>query len=354
MLDGTLKLSFSDFWSGFDPRSSFLWPTLSDRWSVELAETAPLLVYGPYSRYNHRSRATKLFCTGEPDALPSRFGYDYALSWHLDGETHRHARVPSGVWNLLKHPAEAGAFASRDFDEWAQRPHFCNFIYSNAGPVERRLFFAALSKRRFTHSPGVVDTNTEAVPGGRFAVDWWQQKIAYQRQFRFTIAFENKACPGYTSEKLIDALLAGTIPIYWGNPDVSLDVDPRSFVNASSFRSWEKLADYLIEMDDNRDDARSYFKPRRPLLIDLNRTKTGIVTLFEHALVECESMSRRRHAVRPWLIKAERAGNLTTTIVGKLRSFLRVNAPIVLPASISSLLSPRRFVYERAKGRSGL
>ena len=39
-----------------------------------------------------------------------------------------------------------------------------------------------------------------------------------------TIAFENSSFPGYTTEKIFEPMLEGSIPIYWGNPRVDEDV----------------------------------------------------------------------------------------------------------------------------------
>ena len=39
-----------------------------------------------------------------------------------------------------------------------------------------------------------------------------------QSKFKFSIAFENSSTPGYTTEKIVQALAADTIPIYWGDP----------------------------------------------------------------------------------------------------------------------------------------
>jgi glycoprotein 3-alpha-L-fucosyltransferase len=45
-------------------------------------------------------------------------------------------------------------------------------------------------------------------------------KICVLRRFRFTAAFENDVAPGYVSEKLLHALIAGSVPIYAGTRDV--------------------------------------------------------------------------------------------------------------------------------------
>ena len=49
-------------------------------------------------------------------------------------------------------------------------------------------------------------------------LDWHSSKLKFQHRFRFTIAIENSESPGYATERLMDAFLEGTIPIYWGDP----------------------------------------------------------------------------------------------------------------------------------------
>ena len=157
----------------------------------------------------------------------------------------------------------------------------------------------------FIH-PVCVETNTDPLPGGRDARDWWLRKVEYQRQFRFTIAFENVDLPGYTSEKSVDGLLAGTIPVYWGNPEIADDVEPTSIINACSFNSWEELADYVVYLDDNRELARPFFEPVWPLRIDLDKTRDAVVDLFERALDDRRLSGRILRAGRPWIIGAAR------------------------------------------------
>ncbi|MFN6977070.1 MAG: glycosyltransferase family 10 domain-containing protein [Gemmobacter sp.] len=49
-------------------------------------------------------------------------------------------------------------------------------------------------------------------------------------RYRFTIAIENSRQRGYFTEKLIDAILCRTIPIYWGAPDIADHFDPAGMV----------------------------------------------------------------------------------------------------------------------------
>ncbi len=43
-------------------------------------------------------------------------------------------------------------------------------------------------------------------------------KVDVFRRYRFALVFENQRQPGYVTEKFLDCLLDGTVPIYWGDP----------------------------------------------------------------------------------------------------------------------------------------
>jgi hypothetical protein len=43
--------------------------------------------------------------------------------------------------------------------------------------------------------------------------------------FRFSVVIENSREAGYFTEKLIDCLLCGTVPIYWGDPEIGRHFD---------------------------------------------------------------------------------------------------------------------------------
>lgn len=52
--------------------------------------------------------------------------------------------------------------------------------------------------------------------------------------FRFTVVVENSRAPGYFTEKLLDAFVTGTAPIYWGDPAVGACFDLRGIVVAET------------------------------------------------------------------------------------------------------------------------
>ena len=87
-----------------------------------------------------------------------------------------------------------------------------------------------------------------------------EDKHAFLQNYKFNLCFENSAVDGYTTEKLCDALAAGTLPIYWGNPRVGLDFPKDTFIDVSSFKSDSEAIEYIIKVDSDPSLYAKYFK----------------------------------------------------------------------------------------------
>jgi hypothetical protein len=110
---------------------------------------------------------------------------------------------------------------------------FCNFIYANPVPYRER-FFRALSRYKRVDAPGRSMNNMASIdtdPTG----DFWETKRRFLRSYKFTIAFENYSFPGYNTEKLLDPMLAGSLPVYFGNALIGRHFNTRSFLNGHEF-----------------------------------------------------------------------------------------------------------------------
>jgi hypothetical protein len=79
---------------------------------------------------------------------------------------------------------------------------------------------------------------------------------------KFNIAFENASLPGYTTEKIFEAMRARCLPIYWGNPRIHEEFNPRSFLNYFEFSDEEALIERIRELD--QDDAKYLEVMRQP------------------------------------------------------------------------------------------
>jgi hypothetical protein len=97
------------------------------------------------------------------------------------------------------------------------------------------------------HSYGKVGQNRELVEDrGR------DSKLAAITGYRFTIAFENSVATDYVTEKFFQPLVAGSVPIYRGAPNVAdFAPAPHSYIDATDFSAPAELAEFLAAMTDD-------------------------------------------------------------------------------------------------------
>jgi hypothetical protein len=121
--------------------------------------------------------------------------------------------------------------------DWAevlrQKTRFCAFLYSNPA-YYREAFFRALSRYKRIDAPGRAMNNMASIDARPGTHDW-NTKVAFLRQYKFVIAFENSSRPGYNTEKLTHAIEADAIPIYWGDPEVGRCFNTARFINAHDY-----------------------------------------------------------------------------------------------------------------------
>jgi hypothetical protein len=133
----------------------------------------------------------------------------------------------------------------------------CSFLASNTTLGEgvqfrQRLFLCMLEdfgRERTVYSGGAACNNLGSVVSRRHTGAWL-------RHFRWNIAAENSYEPGYVTEKLVQAKIAGSVPIYMGAPDFHLDVNPKAVVNVRDFGG--SINAVLAAVRHIDDDPRAY------------------------------------------------------------------------------------------------
>ncbi len=71
-------------------------------------------------------------------------------------------------------------------------------------------------------------------------------KAEIYHQYKFALAFENmKNVNGYVSEKILDCLTAGIVPIYKGADDISKYIPQNCFIPYDRFETPEQMMGYL-------------------------------------------------------------------------------------------------------------
>lgn len=103
---------------------------------------------------------------------------------------------------------------------------------------------------------------------------WRPSKLEIIARYKFNLAFENSISEDYVTEKFFDPLVAGTVPVYLGAPNVErFAPGDRCYINTADFAEPRELAEYLRHLA--RDDAayESYLAwkqhPYRPAFLEL-------------------------------------------------------------------------------------
>lgn len=181
----------------------------------------------------------------------------------------------------ILHHIKSGKIGSFDFfhkenREIPQKEKFCAFVAR--GMVGKRgRFFEKLNsyKKIETNSPPFHDFQ---IGFDNFACWSSIPKVDFIQKYKFNLCWEgnwrgtHQAFPGaeiangeivnlngLTNEKIVEAFIAGTIPIYWGNDRISEEFNPNTFLSLHNFNSEEELIDKIIEIDNNDDLYKSYF-----------------------------------------------------------------------------------------------
>lgn len=227
---------------------------LSRAFELKYSDRPDFLFYscGGRNEQLENTSSIRIYVTGEN--IPANWAHaDYALT-HEREYSDRHWRIP--LWRQWY--AHGHSSVEQDFDAVRARvKRFCNFIYSNDRARERIDFYDLLHARKHVDAGGKVRNNI----GGR--VD---DKHAFMAESKFTIAFENESHPGYSTEKIIQPLMAGSIPIYWGDPTITQDLNPNRFINVHAFESFDAVIDHVLEVDADDKLWEAYI--REPLFKD--------------------------------------------------------------------------------------
>jgi hypothetical protein len=303
MVSGPIKVAFVDIVPEVEPFVGRWLPRLADYEVIppeRLAEDKPdLLFYGDGKArlYRNFSDCTRVCVTFE-NLYPNFAEADYVMAYmHLPHE--RYLRMPD--WAIIHEPQQFikdEGYADRIMGEARD---FCAFVASNGNPrrTRRRLeFFPRLNAYKKVSSGGRVMNNI----GGCV-----EDHQAFARGHKFYMAFENAAYPGYTTEKIADGMVNGCVPIYWGDPEVGRDFNPKSFVNVGDFASDEEAIRHVARIDQDPDLYRSYLEEpffhgnKPPGLFDEDR-----ILGFFRRILETPRPGRKLFALRPGLFKMRR------------------------------------------------
>lgn len=250
-MNSTIRIGFVDFWGGYVPEKEFIYRALSKRYNIIVDNKSPDILFYSCFGTKHLTYSNVLrICYYGENLVPNYNICDYSISFLRDSINGRNLWLPQAIrWT-------GGSLPTPMSDSALLERKFCNFVYSNEtcgfGASLRKQVCSALMQYRHVDCPGKVLHNMDAPElSARLAVDWHATKIKFLRNYKFNIAFENSSFDGYMTEKLLDAFIAGSVPIYWGSEGNVAPFSKDCMICANDYADIDSLVERIREVDSN-------------------------------------------------------------------------------------------------------
>ena len=127
---------------------------------------------------------------------------------------------------------------------------FCCFIVSNDACETRNRMFDYLKQYKKIDSGGAYANNIGFIIP---RPEWTEEFRAFISNYKFIICFENNKIGTYSTEKIINPYMAGSIPIYWSSDHIHKVLNPNSmlFLKGEDREYHVKLINEIIELDND-------------------------------------------------------------------------------------------------------
>lgn len=243
-----LKINFTDFWPNYDKTDNYFYNLLKSDYDLVIDDNPEVLFYSSFGHNYLKYKCKRVFYTGE-NIRPDFTACDFAFSFDFISNS-KHFRLP--LYSIYIDHHKMLPLLEREKTRveatkiWKNKTKFCCMVVSNPNCTQRIEFFKHLSTYKHVDSGGGVLNNI----GGRIS-----DKVAFIKEYKFVISFENSYQDGYTTEKILEPILQDCIPIYWGNRLVDRDFNSNRFLDYNQFSSEEDLIKRILEIDQNDDLA---------------------------------------------------------------------------------------------------
>ena len=251
-----IKIKFIDFWPGFISDDNYFYNLLSKVYLVELSDQPELIFFSCYGKDYLNYSCIRIFYSAENER-PDFTACDYALTFDYINSK-KHFRLPLFMLyidkaNCLNHFQEEKS-KEQALKIWKGKTKFCCMVVSNPNSKKRIQFFNEISLWKHIDSGGKCFNNV----GGPV-----EDKLEFIKDYKFVISFENSSHPGYTTEKIVEPMMVNSIPIYWGNKLINLDINPVTFINVNDFSNYKEVFNKMIEIHNNDELAIKYLMPSK-------------------------------------------------------------------------------------------
>ena len=284
-----MNIAFSDFWQypkAFDPNNNFFIHVirqLFENVQVVHPEDADYMIFSSFGNENGRYKnCKKIFYTGE-NVRPNFTKCDYSLTFDFESYGGKNFRLP--LWYLYIDWFDVGSYGNPDWlipksylygeNEFTKKEKnkFCSIVFGSPHQSRIDAIKNISSNYRQVDVFGKVNPNHNLPDGENYKMDLISN-------YKFSLCYENSVTPGYHTEKLLHAKIAGNIPIYYGDTTVEKDFNPEGFVNTLNM-SDEEVVRTIEEIDANESLYEKIIQePLFSTKIDLN----NIYEIFNNIL----------------------------------------------------------------------
>ena len=152
-------------------------------------------------------------------------------------------------------------YKNKDFREARQkalngpkREKFCGAVLNNETSLNhfREKFVKELSKYKVVDSGGEIDNNL-----GYNVTD----KIKFFSSYKFSIAFEKNTADGYATDHILNSLMAGTVPIYYGDYLIDEYINPDTYILVRNDIDLMDKIEYIKQIDNDDNLYRQFLTP---------------------------------------------------------------------------------------------
>ena len=150
--------------------------------------------------------------------------HDSNFTKHFDHIATCHTRF-NFLSNGIILPPNAGTSLSKECFN-TNKTKLASMIFSDKNYSDGHKLRHELKK---IHLPGTIDGY------GKMFNNPIENKEEGLKDYCFNFAIENCKETGYFTEKINDCMLAGTIPIYWGDPDIGNTYDINGIIDITDF-----------------------------------------------------------------------------------------------------------------------
>jgi hypothetical protein len=234
-----MRVRYINFWPDFDPYNNWFGHMLRDYFKEDVevslnSDSADIILSSIFGDEPFVSGKINILYTGENRGIKRKHDGVIYLGFHQTDLNEKIFRLPYWMTCINWWPNE---FYPRNYVGG-------NIINLNnyrpavdAETIASRKFCSIVASNGVSNRFDIVEnlSNVDVVEcfGSAFNNRVEENKIDIIKNYNFNICYENSIGPGYVTEKLFEALLASTIPIYWGSEFCGNDFNPQSFVNTT-------------------------------------------------------------------------------------------------------------------------